>query len=562
MLKSLRIQNLALVPQAHLQFGPGLSVLTGESGSGKSILLDALALVTGCSRSRIRPSGGTASGFVEAEFFPSRLTDGSLSSSDLRAALEENGLLEACTPADEPLVLARRIDASGRTRCFIQGQTVARSTLSRVGACLLELCGQSEAHSLRTPAAQLAALDRFGRLLGDERELGRRVGKLRAQEAALQALTERAAEAERRRDFVEFQLSELSKYDLSDIDARRTRLDELTEATQSHESHQQLVDSLQRGDKAVLPQLKWLSARLSSSLRGDHQGQLSSAISTLDSVVGELSDLAQASSCVLSHSDRDREEATRLSEEFSALWSLAQKHRISVDELGERKAKLEAELASFARLTDELDAARQALEETRRDASEHAERLHAAREKAARLLDRKIKKELHDVGLSGAQFETHVTRGDLGPTGITQLSFSFSANPGHAPQPLSRVASGGELSRVLLCFRLATDSAGAMLVFDEIDAGAGGKTAEKIANSLKRAGKAGQVLCVTHWPQVAGIADQQYSVKKEVHDGTALCAVHQVSGEERLQEISRMLGGTAESARKHASALVNAPVAA
>lgn len=556
MLSSLRIQNLALVTRAHLHFGPGLSVLTGESGSGKSILLDALALVTGCSRSRIRPSDAASSGFVEAEFFPARLTDGSLASSELRAALEEHGLLEACTSADEPLVVARRIDASGRSRCFIQGQTVARAALSRVGACLLELCGQSEAHNLRTPAAQLAALDRFARLTGDERQLGRCVAQLRAQESALKVTEQRAAEAERRRDFVEFQLSEIAEHDLSEIDARRTRLDELTEATRSLTSHQQLVDSLQKSDKAVVPQLQWLSARLSSSVRGDHQGHISSAISTLDSVVTELSDLVHVSSCALSDSDRDREEIASLSEEFSALLGLAQKHRITVDELGERRLTLEEELSSIGQLSAELEAARRAVEETRAQAEQCAERLHDARKKAARLLDRKIKKELHDVGLIGAKFETHLTRGDLGPTGITQLSFAFSANPGHAPQPLSRVASGGELSRVLLCFRLATDSSGAMLVFDEIDAGAGGKTAEKIATSLKRAGKAGQVLCVTHWPQVAGIAEHQYSVRKDTEGGTTQTSVRQVQGEERLQEISRMLGGTAETARQHASALV------
>ncbi len=560
MLSSLRVQNLALVPQAHLDFGPGLSVLTGESGSGKSILLDSLALVTGCSRSRVRPSAGTSSGFVEAEFFPARREDGSLASSDLHAALEEHGLLEACTSVDEPLVLARRIDASGRTRCFIQGQTVARSALSRVGACLLELCGQSEAHNLRTPAAQLAALDRFARLSEDERHLGRCVAKLRARESALDDLHERAAEAERRRDFVEFQLSEIGGYDLSDLEARRMRLDELSEITRSIPSHEQLIDSLQKGDQAVIPQLKWLSARLSSSVRGDVQGHLSSAISTLDSVVAELGELVHVSSCAVSESDRDRDEAAELSEQFSALWSLAQKHRITVDELSERKTKLEEELASFGKLSEELDAARRAVDETRAEAEQRAARLHDARKKAARLLDRKIKKELNEVGLPGAQFETHISRGELGPTGITQLSFAFSANPGHPPQPLSRVASGGELSRVLLCFRLATESSGAMLVFDEIDAGAGGKTAEKIAASLKRAGRAGQVLCVTHWPQVAGIADHQYSVRKDIEGGKARTSARYVSGEERLQEISRMLGGTAETARQHASALVTDPV--
>lgn len=262
------------------------------------------------------------------------------------------------------------------------------------------------------------------------------------------------------------------------------------------------------------------------------------------------------SSAALADSERDRQEAEGLREEFSALWSLAQKHRIKVDELPARRAELEGELASFSRLGDELEAARAEVQKARTEAQDLAESLHSARKKAARVLDRKMKKELTRVGLAGAHFETHLSRGDLTATGISHLDFGFSANPGHDPEPLSRVASGGELSRVLLCFRLATESEGAMLVFDEIDAGAGGKTAEKIATSLKRAGKAGQVLCVTHWPQVAGIADHQFSVNKHIEDGAAHTSVQEVSGEARLREISRMLGGAEETAREHASGLV------
>ncbi len=556
MLHSLRIKNLALIQNAELNLGSGLTTITGESGSGKSILLDALALVTGSTRSRVRASNGCSSGFVEAEFRPDFDEQGGLVSLELKRTLEEHGLLEACCSPEEPLILARRVDASGRTRCFVQGQTVTRAVLSQIGSCLVELCGQSEAHTLRTPAAQLAALDRFAQLGPKQRSLTRLVLLLRQQESEIERLEAACAEAERRRDFVEFQLSELDDLDLEGLEARRVRLDELTAATASLTSYEELIDTLDTSDQAVIPRLRWLSARLGGRLRGDPQGTISSAISTLDSAILELEELTRISSSALDDSDRDRAEAERLREEFSALWSLAQKHRVAVDELPQRRQQLHDELNQCSLRKDQLAAAQSDADTTRKMAQAAAEQLHEARCKAARLLDKRMKKELAQVGFRGASFETRLAVSELTASGVTQLDFAFSANPGHPAESLSRVASGGEMSRVLLCFRLATESAGALLVFDEIDAGAGGKTAEKIAAALKRAGAHGQVLCVTHWPQVAGVAEHQISVSKHILDGTTYTSVDTISGEERLVEISRMLGGAEETAREHACGLV------
>lgn len=556
MLENLRIQNLALVKDASLTFGGGLTVLTGESGSGKSILLDALALVTGCTRPRIGARAGCASGFVEAEFHPARNEKGQLVSPELENILRDQGLLAVCEDPEEPLILARRVDASGRTRCFVQGQTVSRQILAGVGRAVLELCGQSEAHNLRTPAAQLSALDRFAKLSGKRHKLEQTVAGLRRMEAEAEALEKRASEAERRRDFLEFQLAELRDCNLSDLAERRKRLDELTEATKDIENHRQLLMCLTESDGAVVPQLRWLSARLGCKGSGTTAGSISDAISTLDRVVEELEGLSHASSAAVSESDRDQEEVEELRRTFSDLWSLAQKHRISVDELPARQKELERELNDSRLLDAELQDLRARLHATRAAAQKEAEKLHAARKKAASVLDQRMKMELSGVGLEAAQFETHLSRGDLTAMGITHLDFGFSANPGHEPQPLSRVASGGELSRVLLCFRLATESTGAMLVFDEIDAGAGGKTAEKIAASLRRASTSSQVLCVTHWPQVAGVADAQFSVQKIIDGDSTRTDVVQVCGEQRLQEISRMLGGEERTAREHAFRLV------
>ncbi len=556
MLVSLRIKNLALIDSAHLSFGPGLSAVTGESGSGKSILLDSLALVSGASRGRIRPTTGASSGFVEAEFRLPEAAGAVQMSTELHRVLDEHGLLEACSAPGEPLIVARRIDASGRTRCFIQGQTVTRALLSEVGGHLLELCGQSAAHNLRTPAAQLIALDRFARLGARRGEVSRLVHELKQREAEVMTLERTCDEAERRRDFVEFQLAELAEVELSGLEERRARLDALTEATAALSSHAELVATLDESEHAVISRLRWLSARLSNHTRGELPPALSVAIATIDSAVLELEDIAHGSSLALADSERDQQEAEQLRAEFSSLYRLAQKHRTTVDELLVRQTQLEEELASFARLTDELLDKKSRLSAAREAARDAARELHAARLKAARLLDKKMKKELAAVGLAQAHFETRLGEGELTPMGYTQLEFLFSANPGHEVQSLSRVASGGELSRVLLCFRLATDSSGAMLIFDEIDAGAGGKTAEKIAAALRRAGKGGQVLCVTHWPQVAGIADHQFSVRKDILGGTTKTTVRLVSGEERLDEISRMLGGTEQTAREHANCLV------
>ena len=559
MLSSLRIENLALIDSAQLNFCTGLSVLTGESGSGKSILLDALALVTGCSRPRIKTRTGAASGFVEAEFHPALDSDGQLSSLELKSALVEQGLFEACSSPGEPIILARRVDASGRTRCFIQGQTVTRAVLAHVGSCLIELCGQSEAHSLRTPAAQLAALDRFAHLGPRARRVSRLVQVFKQREAEEQRLELMSAEAERRRDFLEFQLNELDELDLSGLDERRARLEQLLEETASLPMHRELIDELEETDHALVPRLRRLSSRLSNRLRVDPRGLLSATVGQLDAVASSLDEVVRSSISFVSDFDRAQEEVAELEEQFSSLKNLARKHRISVEELPARRIELKAELDACTELNESAQKARAQTEAARREAEAAAEDLHLARVGAARQLDSVICDELERVGLSGARFESRPKRVDLSVHGVTEVEFFFSANPGHEPEPLSRVASGGELSRVLLCFRLATESSGAMLVFDEIDAGAGGKTAEKIAQSLGRAAAAGQVLCVTHWPQVAGAADVQFSVTKQLIDGVARASVRIVSGEERVREISRMLGGAEETAREHACGLVRDP---
>lgn len=554
MLSLLKIKNLALVDYAEIKFGTGLNVLTGESGSGKSVVLDALALISGASRPRLRCRTGCSSGLAEAEFWPERGKSGELKSPRLLEALKIHGLEDACSDPAEAIILARRIEASGRSRCFVQGQTVNRAALSAIGSELLELCGQSEAHGLRTPAAQLEALDQFASLSADRRVLTRLVKRLRAQESACEKARLESSEAERRRDFLEFQLGELADCDLLNLEEKRAALEALNADHQAQASHEEVVQLLKQGNRAVLGQLNWLSCRL-EQVAGDSANEV---IDTIGQAITQLEQAAQASTRALSAQSHNEDERERLKEELDAIDALADKHRIRAEELPERLADLKAQLAE----SEQAEAVFQALlEDTARlraEAEEQAEKLHNARRKAAVALETRVKKELCRVGLDGAQLETHLSRGELSATGITHLDIGFSANPGHDAQPLSRVASGGELARVLLCFRLATESSGALLTFDEIDAGAGGKTADKIAKALARAGKRGQVLCVTHWAQVAGAAQSHFSVTKATEGGHTLTSIERVEGEGRLEEISRMLGGAEQTARQHATRLVRA----
>jgi DNA repair protein RecN (Recombination protein N) len=261
MLQSLRIQNLALIDDAEIRFGEGLTVFTGESGSGKSTVLDAIALLRGAARPRIQIRKATKSGLAEAEFMLKRDENGRILNRTLGRALDEAGLLSAIDPG-EPLVLARRIEPTGRTRSFIQGQTVTRTILAAVASELLDLTGQSEAHRLRTTGAQLLALDQYGGLLAARTEVEDAVQLLRNQESQLEEATRQFGEAQSRRDFLEFQIEELSCCDLDQLDERRARLAQLEEAESTSLAFQEALSDLKFGADSLLGRLEVIARLL------------------------------------------------------------------------------------------------------------------------------------------------------------------------------------------------------------------------------------------------------------------------------------------------------------
>lgn len=559
MLQSLRIQNLALIDDAQIHFGEGLTVFTGESGSGKSTVLDALALLRGAARPRIQIRKASKSGLVEAEFRLLRDKNGGILNQALCGALDEAGLLSAID-LGEPLVLARRIEATGRTRSFIQGQTVTRTVLAAVASELLDLTGQAEAHRLRTTGAQLLALDQYGGLLGARAEVDDAVQLLRDQEAELEEVTHQLSEAQSRQDFLNFQIEELSCCDLNKLDERRARLCQLEETESVSVAFQEVLSGLKFGADPLLGRLEVIARQLPNDTK--ESGGAGDVTCDIESAIELLERACIVAEEIVSEGQSDGEERADLKKSLRAIDALAQKYRIDIEDLPRKTQALLDEKLRAEEAELRHSALMHAVTRSRAHAESLAESLHTARLGASKRLVRRLKKELQSVGLAGAVIEAHLCRGPLTQSGISHLDLGFSANPGHPPAPLARVASGGELGRVLLGFRLATDTPGSLLSFDEIDAGSGGRTAELIAAALRRASERSQILCVTHWPQVAAVADHHFSFQKLSEGSRTWVNIRAVKGEARVDELTRMLGGPEDGARGLASELVKVPASA
>jgi DNA repair protein RecN (Recombination protein N) len=548
MLMHLTIENLAVVEAATLELSPGLNVLTGETGAGKSVIVDALELLRGAQRSRARIRDGASAALVEAQFLPS-----AEARERLRPVFERHDL-----ELDEEIIVGRRLEASGRTRSYVQGRLVPRAVLAEVGEELVEICGQHESHTLRTGAAQLAVLDAWAGLTDDVALVSRRYGEFRAAEERLSALRARQAELERRRDFLSYQLAELSRVDLPGYVEAKRRLELVRATSEVRDLCSEVAQVLVDGEDAVDRRVAWLGRRASlASVGGTSEGE--GALAPLREAIAVVSDALERAvreARVLSmESAVEPGELEALEQLVDEAQRLAHKHRRRPDELVAIAEGFERELADLESLEADAPRFEQEARERGAEVEKLAARLHEARSNAAARLGAAITGELQALCLTGATLDVRAFPAALGPQGATSVELAFCPNPGQMPAPLGRIASGGELSRVLLALRVASRHAGGLAVFDEIDAGAGGHVAERIGERLRSAARSGQVLCVTHWPQVAAHAEAHFLVQKLGGENT-VSRVMRLQGEERLDELSRMLGGNRSSARSHAGHLL------
>jgi DNA repair protein RecN (Recombination protein N) len=569
MLTHLRITDFALLDDVEVEFGPGFNVLTGETGAGKSLLVEAVALLRGGRASADVVRNGAEEARVEAIFEPPH--------GPAAEALVDRLARAGIEPVDEGLVVRRVIGKSGRGRVYINNVLATAAALGDVAGVLIELAGQHEHQTLGDPAQHLAILDAFG-------GHGEALSAMAAAHARIEAAAKKLGTAtldERtraeREEFLKFQLKELTDARLEPGEEERLKLERerLRSAEKLLSAARRGEDALYAREGAITEELGTLGRELAEVGRIDPElarvgKQLDEARVTLEEAARDLRRYAE-------HLDADPERLAEVEERTDLLMKLLRKHRGDAQDVGGLIKKREALAKELADLTSHE--ARRAelmaeLEAARGQAKKIAASLTAAREAAAKTLQTRVGAALAELAMAGARLVPVVgpaaaRDGDdvafvfdgkrLGATGWDRVEFQLAANRGDEPRPLNKVASGGELSRIMLALKRILSRADqvATYVFDEVDAGIGGAVADVVGRQIRAVADDKQVLCITHLPQIAAHAVVQFRVEKEERGGRVHTQVRKLTAAERKEEIARMLGGkVTPKARAHAEELL------
>ena len=556
-LTHLAVRDFTIIERLDVELGAGLTALTGETGAGKSILVDALGFALGGrgGGDLVRPGAERAE--VTATFDTSRLPE----VAELR---EELGLGDG--DGDET-ILRRRVSPDGHSRCWIDDSPVSARTLRALGARLVDLQGQHSHHALLRPAEQLRVLDAaagHAGLVAGTADLYRRLGSIDSELDTARAAD--GAERERRIDYLTFQCAELDALgaEPGEAAALDAELRRLSHAVEIRSGADEIEHALADGEHAAGASVHRALVRLADVER-QAPGSTDEARALLESALVHLSEASAAVRALARDIDPDPARLTAVEDRLAALHDAGRKHRVSPDELPGRLAALRAELDAL-----ESGGARvRALEEARAAAlaayRESAARLSESRAAAARRLAGEVTPRLRELGFEDGEFSVALGRArEERATGVDEAVFQVRVNPGHPPSPLARTASGGEQSRVSLGILVATRGGLPVMVFDEIDSGVGGRVAELVGRHLRRLAESRQVLCVTHLAQVASQAHGHLTVLKGANGSMTNVRVRTVTGEERTEEVARMLAGArvTERSRAHAREMLEAARAA
>lgn len=537
MLISLQVRDFAIVDRISVDFEPGMTVLTGETGAGKSILVDAVGLVLGERGGAQLVRDGAKRAEFSAEF-------------DVKALpLARDWLEEQALDQDDDCLLRRIIGADGRSRAFINGNAVTMQQLKSLGELLLDIHGQHFHQSLGRRPVQRDLLDHFGDLSDKRRATEASFERWQTLQDRLDSLRRAEADRASRLDLLEFQLRELDALDLGD-----------NEYSDLHTERQKLKHSgtLASGVVAALQRLSEedganaisMLAEASRSIEGvvGFDGDLDPVVELLENATIQLTEAVDELQRYSESIDMDPARRDWVEERLAAIQSVARKHRVGAEDLPALTGNLRVEHDELTHAAERGMELEQEVTETRTEYREFAADLSGARKKAAKTFSASVTDAMSGLGMPGGAFSVNVT--DLPddaarPWGIDDIEFVISANPGQPVQPLSRVASGGELSRMSLAIQVIASDGSLIptMVFDEVDSGVGGSVAEMVGRRLREVASNRQVLCVTHLPQVASLADQHFRISK-VSDGKATrTGVAVLTREERIEELARMLGG-------------------
>lgn len=565
MLRELQIRNLGIIDALTVPLAPGLNIVTGETGAGKSVMVDALALLLG---ERAQPAEairtGSESATIEAVFTLSRR-------SPVLALLRDRGI----PVEDGQLIIRRELVRGGRGRAFINDANATLGLLGEVGELLVEIHGQHEPQALLRPGRHLDLLDAFAGL-GILRE------KLRQRFEQWQELAAHLAHLEGlARDKAE--RAALYRADIAEIDAARLQPGEeealreerrrLANAERLAEAASLACQHLYDDPLAVASRLAQAATLLRDPAKLD--ARLEPLLAAVEQLQIQLDDLVRSLRAYRDGLVFDAARLEAVERRLDELYRLKRKHADTVAGVLAVREQLVAELERLEQTETESRQVRERLEKLRAELATRGADLAERRSQAAGRLETLVTQELADLDMEHPRFHVRFTRepageGDiavgpdgwrLGPRGVDQVEFLFSANPGEEPRPLARIASGGELSRTMLALKviLAATDAVPVLVFDEVDAGIGGRTADTVGRKLRQVARTRQVLCITHLPQIAAYADHHLRAEKVVEGGRTVTRVSSLGREERIREVARMLGGESvtDTSLRHALELIN-----
>ncbi|HEY1076102.1 MAG TPA: DNA repair protein RecN [Fontimonas sp.] len=560
MLKAINISNLALIDSLELEWAAGFNVLTGETGAGKSILIDAIGLAIGTRADLGQVRSGAERAEVSAEF-----------------QLDPNGAAlrwlreQSLEDADDPLtvVIRRVVQAGGRGRAFVNGSAVTAAQLRALGELLVDIFGQSESQTLLRAEVQRELLDSYGKHGSELKSVAGAAAAIAAIDAEIDSLRAAAKGDPAQIDFLRFQVQELDALklepgELEQLDADHRRLASAGRLLQDGGSAQ---DRLYSGDETIYDQLSEAQGLIDGlvPLHADFRA----ASEAIAGAQAQIQDAADTIRRVLDHMELDPERLQSVESRLQAIHDTARKHRVRPDGLHAHHSQLAEKLDLLSHATANLAALERRRESALADYRKHCAALSAARIKAAKRYSQGVTGVVRTLGMASAQFVVVVEADGsaaVSAHGSDVIRFDFTANPGQAAKPLAKVASGGELSRVSLAIQvtgLQTDGA-ATMIFDEVDAGISGAVAEIVGQKLRALGTERQVLCVTHLAQVAAQGHGHYGIAKTVKAGQTYTQVRRLTAEQRVEEIARMQGGVAvtSAALEHARDLLQRAAAA
>jgi DNA repair protein RecN (Recombination protein N) len=546
MLARLSIRDIVLIDRLDIDFGSGLAALTGETGAGKSILLDAFALALGARGEAALVRAGAEQGQVTAAF---ELAD----DHPARRVLAENDL-----GAKDELIVRRVQFADGRTRAFVNDQPVSVQVLRVLGSALVEIHGQHDERAFVDAATHRALLDAYGGIDGEAAEVARLWGARRAAEAAV---TEHRAEVERisrEAEWLRHAVDELTRLapqagEETSLAERRTTMMQAEKVAEDLRATHEGVSGPQSPAQPLATALRRLERRAAQA-----PALIEPVVKAIDAALTALDEARAHLESALRAAEYDPQELERIEERLFALRAAARKYNAPVDDLNALGSRYASEVAVIDAGAERLAALEKEAQAAALRYREAAQALSAQRRRTALKLDKAVNAELKPLKLDRARFSTEIENADEGPDGMDRVEFWVRTNPGTRPGPLMKIASGGELARFLLALKvvLARSGSAPTLIFDEIDTGAGGAVADAIGVRLARLASGVQVIAVTHAPQVAARADRHYLISKAALGNGKRVATRilELAAERRREEIARMLAGAEITAEARAAA--------